>query len=76
MKFFKQQWGRGIGTRSMVVMAMMSTLVGVGIGSGAANAAPMKKAPLIVGGIFPFTGSKSLLSNWAHAQELVRGRRG
>ena len=65
MKFFKQQWGRSGGTRSMVVMAMVSTLVGVGLSSGAANAAPMKKAPIIVGGIFPFTGSKSLLSNWA-----------
>jgi hypothetical protein len=74
MRFFKQQWGRIGGTRSMVVMAMVSTLVGVGFNSATANAAPMKKAPIVVGGIFPFTGSKSLLSNWA--QELVRGRRG
>ena len=65
MKLVKQQWGRLGGTRAMLVLALVSTLVGVGINSSAANAAPKKKAPIVVGGIFPFTGSKSLLSNWA-----------
>jgi ABC-type branched-subunit amino acid transport system substrate-binding protein len=43
---------------------MVTALAGVGVSAGVANAAPKKLAPLVVGGIFPFTGSKSLLSSW------------
>jgi ABC-type branched-subunit amino acid transport system substrate-binding protein len=64
MKFTKQQRGRLGGAKVMVVAAMVTSLVGVGISAGVASASGKKQAPLIVGGMFPFTGSKSLLSNW------------
>ncbi|HEY5122069.1 MAG TPA: ABC transporter substrate-binding protein, partial [Acidimicrobiales bacterium] len=43
---------------------MVTTLAGVGVSAGVASAAKKPLAPLVVGGIFPFTGSKSLLSTW------------
>ncbi|HEV3187242.1 MAG TPA: ABC transporter substrate-binding protein [Acidimicrobiales bacterium] len=45
----------------MLVLAMVTSVAGVGLTAGSANAS---SKPLIVGGIFPFTGSKSLLSSW------------
>ena len=50
--------------RVVLSLAMVTALAGVGVSAGVANAAPKKLAPLVVGGIFPFTGSKSLLSSW------------
>jgi ABC-type branched-subunit amino acid transport system substrate-binding protein len=43
---------------------MVTALAGVGVSAGVASAAKKPLAPLVVGGIFPFTGSKSLLSTW------------
>ena len=63
MKFTKQK-GRLGGARAVVVAAMVTSLVGVGVSSGVASASGKKLAPIIVGGMFPFTGSKSLLSTW------------
>jgi ABC-type branched-subunit amino acid transport system substrate-binding protein len=65
MKALSKQKGRLGGARTMVVLAMVASLVGVGLTSGVANASGKKSTPIIVGGIYPFTGSKSLLSNWA-----------
>ncbi len=45
-------------------LAMMTALAGVGVSAGVAAASSNTSAPLVVGGIFPFTGSKSLLSKW------------
>ena len=64
MKFTKQQKGRLGGTRAALVAAMVTSLVGVGITAGVAGASGKKPAPIIVGGMFPFTGPKSILSNW------------
>lgn len=47
----------------MMVLAMAASLVGVGVTAGTAGASKKPK-PLVVGGIFPFTGTKSLLSTW------------
>ncbi|MDE3064858.1 MAG: ABC transporter substrate-binding protein [Acidobacteriota bacterium] len=46
-----------------MVLAMVASLVSVGLTTGVASA--KTKAPIVVGGIYPFTGSKSLLSSWA-----------
>ena len=46
-----------------LALATMVSVVGVGMSGGAAVAAP-KLHPIVIGGMFPFTGSKSLLSNW------------
>ncbi len=45
----------------MLVLALVSSIAGVGLNAGSANAS---SKPLVVGGIFPFTGTKSLLSSW------------
>ena len=50
--------------RIVLSLAMVTTLAGVGVSAGVASAAKKPLAPLVVGGIFPFTGSKSLLSTW------------
>lgn len=50
--------------RIVLSLAMVTTLAGVGVSAGVATAAAKKLPPLVVGGIFPFTGSKSLLSSW------------
>ncbi|HVA52454.1 MAG TPA: ABC transporter substrate-binding protein [Acidimicrobiales bacterium] len=47
----------------MLVLAMVTSMAGVGLSAGSANASP-KPSKLVVGGIFPFTGTKSLLSSW------------
>jgi branched-chain amino acid transport system substrate-binding protein len=50
--------------RIVLSLAMVTALAGVGVSAGVASAAKKPLAPLVVGGIFPFTGSKSLLSTW------------
>ena len=50
--------------RIVLSLAMVTALGGVGVSAGIASAAKKPLAPLVVGGIFPFTGSKSLLSTW------------
>jgi ABC-type branched-subunit amino acid transport system substrate-binding protein len=55
---------RGGGSaRIALVLASVTSMVGMGLSVSPVGAAP-KKTPLVVGGIFPFTGSKSLLSQW------------
>jgi len=61
MKFIRKLVGRRGGARTMVVLAMVTSMAGVGLSAGSASAG---SKPLVVGGIFPFTGSKSLLSSW------------
>ena len=63
MKFIRKLAGRRGGARVMLVLAMVSTLAGIGLTSGTASASK-SKTKLVVGGIFPFTGTKSLLSSW------------
>jgi len=46
----------------MLVLALVTSVVGVGLNVGSAGAS--SKSKLVVGGIFPFTGTKSLLSSW------------
>ncbi|MDH2904262.1 MAG: ABC transporter substrate-binding protein [Actinomycetota bacterium] len=43
---------------------MVTALAGVGVSAGVASAAKKPLAPLVVGGMFPFTGTKSILSTW------------
>jgi neutral amino acid transport system substrate-binding protein len=50
--------------RVVLSLAMVTALAGVGVSAGVAAASSKTKAPLVVGGIFPFTGAKSLLSKW------------
>ena len=64
MKLMRRMKGRMGGARAVVVLAMVTSLVGVGVSSGTASAAPKKLGKIVVGGIFPFTGTKSLLSTW------------
>ena len=67
MKFGRQLMrGRG-GTKVALGLALVASLASVGLTAGpvsAANKAHKKLAPLDVGAILPFTGSKSLLSQW------------
>ena len=63
MKSIRKIAGRRGGARVMLVLAMVSTLAGIGLTSGTASASK-SKTKLVVGGIFPFTGTKSLLSSW------------
>ncbi|MDE3008384.1 MAG: ABC transporter substrate-binding protein [Acidobacteriota bacterium] len=51
------------GAALTMAFATMVSVVGIGVSSGQALASPKLK-PIVVGGMFPFTGSKSLLSNW------------
>ncbi len=62
MKSFKKYAGRLGGARTMLVLALVTSVVGVGLNVGSAGAS--SKSKLVVGGIFPFTGTKSLLSSW------------
>ena len=62
MKSFKKYVGRLGGARTMLVLALVTSVVGVGLNAGSAGAS--SKSKLVVGGIFPFTGTKSLLSSW------------
>jgi ABC-type branched-subunit amino acid transport system substrate-binding protein len=53
------------GATAAMAFATVASLVSFGLGSGVASAAKKhSKTPLVVGGMFPFTGSKSLLSQW------------
>lgn len=70
MKAIRKTRDRLGGTRTMVVVAMITSLIGVGLGIGTATASPSKK-PIVVGGIYPFTGSKALLSSWATHGDAV-----
>jgi len=55
--------GRGRGARLAATLAVATSLVGVGITTAATSPASAAKTKyLTVGGMFPFTGSKSLLS--------------
>ncbi|MHB1209526.1 MAG: ABC transporter substrate-binding protein [Acidimicrobiales bacterium] len=54
--------GRG-SARAAIVLASVTSMVGAGFIASPASAAP-KSTPLVVGAILPFTGSKSLLSQW------------
>lgn len=62
MKLFKEYVGRHGGARTMLVLALVTSIAGVGLNVGSASAS--SKSKLVVGGIFPFTGTKSLLSSW------------
>lgn len=59
MKALKRRGGRRWAT-VLLATATLGTMAGV---AGTAQAAPKLK-PLVVGGMFPFTGSKALLSQW------------
>lgn len=65
MKMLSKKRVRLGGARTMVVLAMVSSLVTVGLTSGTADASGKTLKPIVVGGIYPFTGAKSLLSSWA-----------
>jgi len=45
-------------------VALVTAVSIAGGGLASANVASSKPAPLVIGGMFPFTGSKSLLSQW------------
>ncbi len=50
---------------TLAIVDVLATMAGAGIGSGSAKLqAAAKLKPLVVGGMFPFTGTKSLLSQW------------
>ena len=59
MKFISNVRGKVV-----LSLAMATALAGVGVSAGVAAASSSSSAPLVVGGIFPFTGAKSLLSKW------------
>ncbi len=63
MKVFRRSQVHRRGAAMTLALATMVSVVGVGMSGGAAVAAPKLK-PIVIGGMFPFTGSKSLLSNW------------
>ncbi len=50
--------------RIVLSLAMVTTLAGIGVSAGVASAAKKPLPPLVVGGMFPFTGTKSILSTW------------
>ena len=55
---------RGGGSaRIALVLASVASIVGTGLSISPVGAAP-KSTPIVVGAILPFTGSKSLLSQW------------
>ncbi|MHB8335674.1 MAG: ABC transporter substrate-binding protein [Acidimicrobiales bacterium] len=60
-----RRFSRGRGSVKVgLVLATMASMVGAGLTSVPASAGTKKLTPLVVGGILPFTGSKSLLSQW------------
>ncbi|HEY5104741.1 MAG TPA: ABC transporter substrate-binding protein, partial [Acidimicrobiales bacterium] len=63
MKLIRRSQVHRRGAAMTLAFVTVVSLVGVGIGAGSAVASPKLK-PLVVGGMFPFTGSKSLLSQW------------
>jgi neutral amino acid transport system substrate-binding protein len=65
MNKFRLRWGATIALALAVVTA--ATVAAGAFGSAKAAATTKheaKSSPLVVGGIFPFTGTKSLLSEW------------
>jgi ABC-type branched-subunit amino acid transport system substrate-binding protein len=50
--------------RAVIVFAIASTMATVGISAGPASAASKAHKFITIGGMFPFTGSKSLLGTW------------
>ncbi len=63
MRWQARSAARRRGTTVAVALATLASVVSFGVGSGPAVAASKLK-PLVIGGMFPFTGSKSLLSQW------------
>ncbi|MGC8480746.1 MAG: ABC transporter substrate-binding protein [Acidimicrobiales bacterium] len=53
------RWGR---LKALAAVSAATAVAVVGVGSGVASASSSK---LVIGGMFPFTGTKSLLSTWA-----------
>ncbi|HSN02795.1 MAG TPA: ABC transporter substrate-binding protein [Acidimicrobiales bacterium] len=64
MKVTKRWTQRRRGTTILVALATVASVTSVGLASTAGAAKAKKLPPLVVGGMFPFTGSKSLLSTW------------
>jgi len=65
MKIVRRSQVHRRGAALTLACATMVSLVGVGLSSGSAVAAAKHNLkPLVIGGMFPFTGSKSLLSDW------------
>ena len=62
MKLERRYRGRRRSAAVTLAFATVISFTGLGLGVVSSGAAPK---PLVVGGIFPFTGSKSLLSQWA-----------
>ena len=62
MKVTKRWTQRRRGATVLVALATVASVSSVGLASTAGAA--KKLPPLVVGGMFPFTGSKSLLSTW------------
>ncbi len=62
MKVTKRWTQRRRGATILVALATVASVTSVGLASTAGAA--KKLPPLVVGGMFPFTGSKSLLSTW------------
>jgi ABC-type branched-subunit amino acid transport system substrate-binding protein len=63
MKIFRRIPLHRRGAALTLAFVTLVSMAGAGISSSSAVAAPKLK-PLVVGGMFPFTGSKSLLSQW------------
>ena len=62
MKATKRWTQRRRGATMLVALATVASVTSVGLASTAGAA--KKLPPIIVGGMFPFTGAKSLLSTW------------
>ena len=62
MKVTKRWTQRRRGATILVALATVASVTSVGLASTAGAA--KKLPPLVVGGMFPFTGAKSLLSTW------------
>jgi ABC-type branched-subunit amino acid transport system substrate-binding protein len=62
MKVTKRWTQRRRGATVLVALATVASVSSVGLANTAGAA--KKLPPLVVGGMFPFTGSKSLLSTW------------
>jgi len=61
MKVASKSWGRRGRTKVALVGAMVLSVASVGLSAATSSASP---SPIVVGGIFPYTGAKSLLSTW------------
>jgi len=59
----KARWRRGAAV-GLALATSMSVASGVLASGSSAAVRSSKPAPLVIGGMFPFTGSKSLLSQW------------